>query len=245
MRNSRVKVIACEDLSVGYGDLRAVTSINLNVAAGEVVALIGANGVGKTTTLLTLVGELPPLGGVVLWEGRPTNAPLHVRVRKGLAFIPEDKVIVSDLSVQDNLKAGSAPEDKALALFPELTRLLSRKAGLLSGGEKQMLTLATALAREPKAIIVDELSLGLAPLVAERLARALRHAADHGLAVLVVEQNLRRVLSLSDRFYVIRRGSIELDGSSAAYVNRIEELANLLIPGGPVVIPAETSESED
>lgn len=230
-------LIHCEDLDVGYGDLKAGRSINIRVSRGEVVALIGPNGAGKTTTLLTLVGELPSLGGRVFWEGKVTRAPLHVLVRKGLAFISEKKVIVSNLSVRDNLKIGHAPEKRSLELFPELEPLLSRRAGLLSGGEQQILSLARALARNPTVVIVDELSLGLAPLVAERLAMSLRAAAQRGAAVLVVEQNLRQALALSDRFYVMRQGEVTHSVASTTYRDRIDDLTEMLLPtsdGGPI-----------
>jgi branched-chain amino acid transport system ATP-binding protein len=203
-------MIACENLDAGYGDLKAVSSIELTVSSGEVVALICANGEGKTTTLLTLVGELQPIGGTVFWDGRPTKAPLHRRVQHGLAFIPEEKVIVTELSVRDNIKLGPGSEEAALALFPELSRLLRRKAGLLSGGEQQMLTLASALAGNPKAVVID----------------------DNGVAVLVVEQDLHRALSLSDRFYLMRKGKIELEARSATYRDRIDELSERMLPGG-------------
>lgn len=222
-------VLRAEELDVGYGKLRAARSLDLHVAAGEVVSLIGANGVGKTTTLLTLAGELPALGGRVRWEGRPITEPLHVRARRGLAFIPEERSVVATMSVRDNLRLGGVSTSDAIAIFPELGPLIGRRAGLLSGGEQQMLTLARALARSPKAVIVDELSLGLAPLVAERLVQALRDVAAGGVAVLVVEQNLGRTLALSDRFYLMRGGRIKLSARSADYRERTDELEQLLV----------------
>jgi branched-chain amino acid transport system ATP-binding protein len=231
--------IECRSVAVGYGALRAVSDINLRVDAGEVVALIGANGTGKTTILLSLVGELPLLAGQVLLGGSPTRAPLYVLARQGVAFIPEHKLIVAGLTVKDNLKVGRAPIGSALASFPELKPLLDRKAGLLSGGEQQILTLARALARQPKVVIVDELSLGLAPQIADRLARHLRATADQGTAVLVVEQNLQRALSISDRFYLVRGGRVEDSERSATYRTRINDLTEMLlsnaeIPSAPV-----------
>lgn len=229
VRGDDTIVLQAEDLDVGYGKLRAARSLDLHVAAGEVVSLIGANGVGKTTTLLTLAGELPALGGRVRWEGRPTTEPLHVRARRGLAFIPEEKSVVATMSVKDNLRLGGVSASDAIAIFPELGPLVGRRAGLLSGGEQQMLTLARALARSPKAVIVDELSLGLAPLVAERLVQALRDVAAKGVAVLVVEQNLWRTLALSDRFYLMREGRIKLSAKSADYRERTDELEQMLV----------------
>jgi branched-chain amino acid transport system ATP-binding protein len=222
-------VIECRELDVGYGALTAARSLSLMVGRGEVVALVGPNGAGKTTLLLTLVGELPALRGEVLWLGEPTTAALHVRARRGLAFIPEQKSLVMGLSVRNNLRLASAPEETVISLFPELAPLLNRRAGLLSGGEQQMVTLGRALARSPKAVIVDELSQGLAPLVAERLVAALRDAASNGVAVLVVEQNLTRALTLSDRFYLLRQGRIVLSDAADSYRSRITELAELLV----------------
>ena len=228
VEDSRV-VIACRDLDVGYGALTAGRSLNIEVNAGEVVALIGPNGVGKTSTLLTLVGELSPIRGQVLWLGEPTTDSLHLRARRGLAFLPEQKSLVMALSVRNNLRLASASEEAVLSLFPEIERLLDRRAGLLSGGEQQMVTLARALARSPKAVIVDELSLGLAPLVADRLVVALRDAAAGGVAVLVVEQNLTRALNLADRFYLLRQGRIVLSESAATFRDRVSELAEMLV----------------
>jgi branched-chain amino acid transport system ATP-binding protein len=223
-------VLSCDALKVGYGDLAVGWGISLGVARGEVVALIGANGAGKTTTLLTLAGVLAPLEGKVLWEGLPSTVPLHLRARRGLAFIPQDRSVITTLSVRDNLRVGSAPEEIAVGLFPELERLMKRRAGLLSGGEQQILVLARALARQPKVVVVDELSLGLAPLVVERLVEALRTAAKGDTSVLVVEQNLVRALDLSDRFYLMRNGMIELGAASDTYRDRIEELAQRFMP---------------
>jgi len=220
------------DLDVGYGDLRAVSGVNVSVAAGEVVALIGPNGAGKTTTLQTLVGVLPALSGEVLLDGVPARGPLHVRVRNGLAFIPDEKMIVMALSVRDNIRLSRAPEPVTLELFPELEKLIKHSAGSLSGGEQQILTLAMGLARKPKIVIVDELSLGLAPMVSERLAQALRDAADRGTAVLVVEQNLKRALAMSDRFYMLRNGSVQFDARSDAYRDRIPYLTDFLLQAG-------------
>jgi branched-chain amino acid transport system ATP-binding protein len=222
-------VIECRDLNVGYGALTAARSLNLTVGRGEVVSLVGPNGAGKTTLLLTLVGELPALQGEVLWLGESTTAPLHVRARRGLAFLPEQKSLVMGLSLRNNLRLASAPEESVLSLFPELSPLLNRRAGLLSGGEQQMVTLGRALARSPKAVIVDELSLGLAPLVSDRLVVALREAASKGVAVLVVEQNLTRALALSDRFYLLRQGRIVLSDTADSYRSRITELAEMLV----------------
>jgi branched-chain amino acid transport system ATP-binding protein len=237
---ARPPIIQCRHLDVGYGDLRAAGPIDLSVAPGEAVALIGANGAGKTTILYTLAGVLRPLGGEVLWAGRPTNAPLHVRARQGLAFISDRKSVTTSLSVKDNLRVASVPVGRAIDLFPELRGLLDRPAGVLSGGERQMLTVARALGRLPDAVVVDELSLGLAPLVAERLYGALRAAVADGVAVLLVEQDLRLALSLTDRFYLLRDGKIQLSEKSALFRDRLTELAEMLVLSeGDRQVPSE------
>jgi branched-chain amino acid transport system ATP-binding protein len=226
---SDVPVLEVSGLSAGYGDLAAVRDVSLELRQGEVVALFGPNGAGKTSTLLATVGVLSPFGGEILWRGKPTRAPLHKLARSGLAFVPEERSIIRGLSVRDNLRLGSGPVDAALEIFPELSPLLRRQAGLLSGGEQQMLTLGRALAGQPAALLVDELSLGLAPLVVERLMRALRQAADErGVAVLLVEQQARRALALADRWYLLNRGCIVqagrgAEGFEAAYLASMTE----------------------
>lgn len=198
----------------GYGDLSAIRDISLHVFPGELVALFGPNGAGKTTTLMAAVGQLPRTSGQMLWNGAATSSPLHRLARKGLCYVPEERSIISGLSVLDNLKLGRGGVTNAIFHFPELESLLDRKAGLLSGGEQQMVTLGRALAMKPKALLVDELSLGLAPLVVDRLLSAIRGAADReGLGVLLVEQQARRALSVADRWYLLNNGSIVAEGA--------------------------------
>ena len=209
-------VLQVDGLSAGYGDLAAVREVDLTVHAGEVVALLGPNGAGKSTTLLTLGGELPPLGGRVNYLGRTDHDPLHRRVREGLGFVPEDRSVFHSLTVGSNLRLGPGPSDLALDLFPELRPLLGRRAGLCSGGEQQILALARALAARPRLLLVDELSLGLAPMVVGRLLEALRTAADEdGMGVLLVEQHAGQALSVADRAYVLNRGEVVMESSSA------------------------------
>ena len=209
-------VLELVGLTAGYGDLEAVRDISLEVRAGEVVALFGANGAGKTTTLLATVGVIQRLRGSVHWLGAPTQAPLHKLARSGLFFVPEQRSVISGLTCRDNLRLARGDVDAALAHFPELAPLLTRPAGLLSGGEQQMLILGRALARRPKALLVDELSLGLAPMIVDRLLLALRKAADEEqLAVLLVEQQARRALATADRWYLLKNGSLSATGSGS------------------------------
>jgi branched-chain amino acid transport system ATP-binding protein len=214
IREQPAIVLQVSELVAGYGDLAAVRGLNLELRAGEVVALLGPNGAGKTTTLLTLAGELPKIGGEVNYMGHPFSGPLHKRVRRGLGFVPEERSVFMNLSVADNLKISDCA-DQAVVLFPELKSLLGRRAGLLSGGQQQMLALGRALAMRPKMLFIDELSVGLAPLVVDRLLDAVTAAAhEAGTAVLLVEQQARRALRVADRWYLLRRGVVAAEGDA-------------------------------
>ncbi len=217
-------VIEARGVSVGYGPIPVLRDVSISVGSGEVVALLGVNGAGKTTTVRTLAGELRPTSGEVWFKGQATTAPLHKRAQLGLRLIPEERSVFMSLSTADNLRLGGGDAARALALFPELERLLRRKAGLLSGGEKQMLTLARALSCEPDVLLVDELSLGLAPLIFARLLKAVREAADRGAGILLVEQHIRQALEVADRAYVISRGQIAMQGTGAEMLDRIDEI---------------------
>jgi branched-chain amino acid transport system ATP-binding protein len=210
-------VIACEGLTAGYGDLAAVRDIDLTVAAGEVVALIGPNGAGKTTTLLTITGSLAPIKGKVLWRGAPTTQPLHRRAKDGLTFVTETGSVFSRMTAGENLRLAGVATKDVTAFFPELEPLMGRQAGLLSGGEQQMLTVGRALAKKPRALVVDELSMGLAPVVVTRLLEAIRRAADElGTAVLMVEQQAIRALEYADRWYLLSGGVVSAHGDRSA-----------------------------
>jgi branched-chain amino acid transport system ATP-binding protein len=202
-----------------------VRDLDLHVEPGEVVALIGPNGAGKTTTLLTIAGELPAISGDVVFRGAPTKAPLFRRARRGLGFVTEERSVFMALSAEENLRlAGVSPAD-AVAVFPELEPLMRRTAGLLSGGEQQMLTLARAVARDPKLLLVDELSLGLAPLVVKRLLQTVRRVANEkSTGILMVEQHVPQALNLADRVYVMQRGRIVMSGTADEVRGRIDEV---------------------
>jgi branched-chain amino acid transport system ATP-binding protein len=230
-------LLELDRLSTGYGKLTAVSNVSLRVAPGEVVALFGPNGAGKTSTLLATVGVLPRRSGQVEWCGASAPKSLHAFTRAGLAFVPETRSIISSLSTRDNLRLGRGTVEAALEYFPVLTRYLDRRAGLLSGGEQQILMLARALAARPRLLIVDELSLGLAPRVVERLLTALRQAAeDEGLAVLLIEQQMRRALAVADRWYLLKNGTVTADGKADAAGTAILQkayLASIGIKEGP------------
>lgn len=223
-------LLEARGLAAGYDDAPVVHDVDMRVERGEVVALLGPNGVGKTTTLLTLSGELPPIAGEVIWQGLATTAPLHKRARQGLGLVTEDRSVFMGLSTADNLSLGRIQRARALAVFPELRALMRRRAGLLSGGEQQMLTIARALARDPKLLLIDELSLGLAPVIVQRLLRAVRDAAsDRGIGVLLVEQHVPRALSIADRVYVMQRGKIALEGTAEDLRRDLDQLKDIYL----------------
>ena len=200
---------------LGYGGAPVCRGLDLDVRDGEVVCLLGSNGAGKTTTMLSIAGEIPLISGSIRLHSQPTTAPLHRRAKAGLSFVTEERSVIMRLTAEENLRLAGVPTEKAVAMFPQLGPLMARPAGLLSGGEQQMLTLARALARSPKILLADELSLGLAPLVVEQLLTAVRTAADsQGVACLLVEQHVRQALEIADRVYVLQRGRIVMSGTS-------------------------------
>jgi branched-chain amino acid transport system ATP-binding protein len=218
-------ILTARSLSAGYFGHAFVQDLDLEIRRGEVVALIGPNGAGKTTTLLALAGELPLLGGSIDFAGIAASAPLHQRARAGLAFVTEERSVFMRMTVADNLRLGGCDLDTAFDLFPPLKPLAGRLAGLLSGGEQQMLTLGRALTRDISVLLIDELSLGLAPLIVARLLEAVRAAAtEKGIGVLLVEQQVEAALAVSDRAYVLRRGSVALSGDSREISERVREL---------------------
>jgi branched-chain amino acid transport system ATP-binding protein len=226
----KTALLAARGLAAGYHGHPVIEGVDLEVAAGEVLVLLGANGAGKTTTLRALAGELAPIAGEVLLDGLPTRASVDRRARRGLAFVPEERAVYNKLTVHENLKVGRCSVEGALELFPELKPLLKRSAGLCSGGEQQMLALAKALARRPKCLLADELSLGLAPRVVSRLLDAVRAAADtQSLGVLLVEQHVSKALAVADRVQVMRRGRIVLQGRASDFIDRGDELQALYL----------------
>ncbi len=227
-------LLECRELSAGYGEIAVVHHLDLKVEAGQVVTLVGANGAGKSTTLLTLAGAMPPLGGEVLLFGSPTRAPLHQRARAGLSLVTEERSVIMELTAAQNLRLAKVSNESAISVFPELQRLLHRPAGMLSGGEQQMLTVARALRRRAKLLLADELSLGLAPRVVERLLAALRAAADEqGVGVLLVEQHIRQALAVADYGYVMQRGRVVLSGPASELRDRQGEIEKWYLAAQP------------
>jgi branched-chain amino acid transport system ATP-binding protein len=218
-------LLEARGLDAGYGSLAAVRGLDLEVRAGEIAVLLGPNGAGKTTTVLTLAGALRPLGGEVRWLGRPVDAPLHRRARDGLALVTDDRSVFMRMTVAENLRLALGPRrERPLELFPELRDHVARRVGLLSGGQQQMLALGRALAAEPRLLIADELSLGLAPIIVSRLLHAVRAAADAGLGVLLVEQFAHSALEVADRAYVLQRGEVVLGGPADEVLERFDDV---------------------
>jgi branched-chain amino acid transport system ATP-binding protein len=218
-------MLTLENVSVSYGAIEALTDINLNVEQGEVVTLIGANGAGKTTTLRTITGLLDPSEGRVMYEGKQiSGVPAHKLVSMGIAMSPEGRGVFANLTVRENLEMGAfiRKDKKGIAddmergftLFPRLKEREQQKAGTLSGGEQQMLAMARALMSRPRLLLLDEPSLGLAPLVVHSIFQAIDEIQAEGTTILLVEQNANAALHHSDRAYVLETGSIVMQGIS-------------------------------
>jgi branched-chain amino acid transport system ATP-binding protein len=226
-------LLECTGLATGYSGTPVVRDVDLRVEAGEVVALLGPNGAGKTTTLLALAGELPLSAGEVRFRGVATTAPLFRRVRSGMGFVTEERSVFMQLTTAENLRVAGIPAARAVDVFPELGPLMGRTAGLLSGGEQQMLTLARAVCREPALLLADELSLGLAPLVVKRLLDTVRRVAtDQSTGVLLVEQHVRQALRIADRVYVMQRGQIVITGTVDEVRGRLDEIEATYLSDG-------------
>ena len=210
------------NLSVHYGRVVAVSDVAFRVPAGQVVALLGANGAGKSSILKGVAGLAPSKGEVRLNQAGLNKMPTHLRVAAGLALSPEGRHVFPSMTVRENLELGYRPGTRSVeeamnhmfALFPRLQERLSQKAGSMSGGEQQMLAIARALMSSPGVLMLDEPTLGLAPLVVEELRLALRRLRNDGLAVLLAEQNAEFALASSDTAYVLERGAIVREGRS-------------------------------
>ena len=218
-------MLEVRDLQVYYGMIHAIKGISFDVNQGEVIALIGANGAGKTTTLHTITGLLAPKSGSVLFEGKDiTKVPAHKIVSMGMAHVPEGRRVFAELSVYENLKIGAYTRkdkkeiEESLAnvykRFPRLEERKNQMAGTLSGGEQQMLAMGRALMSKPKIILMDEPSMGLSPIFVNEIFDIIRAVSESGTTVLLVEQNAKKALSISDRAYVLETGTITMSGKA-------------------------------
>ena len=218
-------MLEVSDLQVFYGEIHALKGVSLKVEQGEIVALLGNNGAGKTTTLKTISGLLRPRAGMVLLEGQPVHAlPPHEIVARGVGHAPEGRKIFNRLTVLENLEMGAylrsdrdVPEDvdRVFTLFPRLKERRTQVAGTLSGGEQQMLAIGRALMTHPRILLLDEPSMGLAPILVEQIFQTVEDINRQGTTILLVEQNAAIALSVAHRAYVLETGSIALSGSAA------------------------------
>jgi branched-chain amino acid transport system ATP-binding protein len=226
-------LLVVENLAVNYGKIRAVSGVSLTVGEGEIVALVGANGAGKTTVLRTISALMRPAGGRVVFNGEEIHSLRGYQVtRKGVVHVPEGRMVVPHFTVEENLRTGTfLAADKAViserlgevyTYFPNLKQREKQRAGTLSGGEQQMLAIGRGLMMGPRLLLLDEPSLGLAPLIIEDIYEILKKINLTGTAILLVEQNVYEALSLSSRAYVLENGKISLTGSSSELMNNPE-----------------------
>ena len=228
--DARPPLLALERLAVAYGGIQAVKGIDLEVRDGELVCLIGANGAGKTTTLKGICGLLPVKSGTIRYAGDDiTGVPSYRLVRRGLAMVPEGRGMFGALTIEENLAMGAyartdragvrADAERVFALFPRLKERRRQTAGTLSGGEQQMLAMARALMSRPRLLLLDEPSMGLAPLMVKKVFETIIAVAKEGVTMLLIEQNARLALEVSDRGYVMESGEITLEGPAPALLH--------------------------
>ena len=218
-----MSLLEVKNLKVAYGGIQAVKGIDLHIDQGELVTLIGANGAGKTTTLRTLVGMVKPAEGTIQYDGKPTGkTPVFDFVRKGLVMVPEGRGVFGRLTVEENLRMGAyyrndesairSEIDYVYELFPRLKERMTQLAGTLSGGEQQMLAVCRWLMSEPKLILLDEPSLGLAPIIVKGIFELITQIREQGITVLLVEQNAKKALAICDYAYVLENGRVAMEG---------------------------------
>jgi branched-chain amino acid transport system ATP-binding protein len=226
-------VLHVEALEAGYDDVQVLWGISLSVARGTMTTLLGANGAGKTTSLRAITGSIRPFAGRVFFAGEDvTRLSPHAKAARGLVLVPEGRQLFSNMTVEENLEMGAFSKrarqkfkqrlSQVFTLFPRLLERREQKAGTFSGGEQQMLAIARGLMSNPEVLIIDELSLGLAPVVVQQLAGTLKALKDSGMTILLVEQNVHLALALSDYAYVIAEGRPVIEGRCADVAERPE-----------------------
>jgi branched-chain amino acid transport system ATP-binding protein len=229
MQHRSRQVLSVKDLRSSYGRIEALHGVSLDVAAGEIVTLVGANGAGKTTLLRAISGVQPILSGRIYFAGRPIeHTPPHARVTLGIAQVPEGRQLFAPLSVEDNLKLGAWTRraiepgtalDRVYNLFPMLAELRHTIAGALSGGQQQLLAIGRALTANPRLLLLDEPSMGLAPILVDQILNVILNLKRAGLTVLLVEQNAMAALGIADRGYVLETGTISANGAASDIKN--------------------------
>jgi branched-chain amino acid transport system ATP-binding protein len=235
-------MLEVEDLHIRYGAIRAVRGVSLKAETGELVALIGTNGAGKSSTLLSIAGALKPAAGSIRLIGEEiAGSKPETITRKGIATVPETRDVFTDLTVDENLTLGgyirrsdaagvAADRARMMGLFPRLAERTGQTAGTLSGGEQQMLVIARALMSRPKVLLLDEPSLGLAPVIVDQIFEMIGELKKSGLTIVLVEQNVAKALSVADRVYVMRLGQIATSGT-AAEIGAVTDLTSLYLGG--------------
>ena len=225
-----MSLLSLTDVHVGYGGIKAVKGVSFHVDDGELVTLIGANGAGKTTTLKAISGLLRPTSGEIVYDGvRIVGLASHVIARQGLALVPEGRGVFPGLTIEENLAMGAyrrndqagiaADMEQAFERFPRLKERAKQTAGTLSGGEQQMLAISRALMSRPKLLLLDEPSMGLAPIMVQKIFSVVREVAATGVTILLIEQNAKLALQVSNRAYVMDGGLITLEGESSALLD--------------------------
>lgn len=231
-------ILEVRGLKVSYGAIRALLGVDILVKSGEIVCVIGANGAGKSTLLKAIMGEVRKESGSVLFEGKPLPEKTYEVVERGLTLVPEGRRVFSNLTVYENLLMGAFPRnDKdgierdlewVYSLFPRLREREGQLAGTLSGGEQQMLAIARGLMRRPKILLLDEPSLGLAPILVNEIFKELKRINEEGVTILLVEQNAKQALKVSHRGYVLQTGRVVLEGSSSELLQKEDLLRSYL-----------------
>jgi branched-chain amino acid transport system ATP-binding protein len=222
-----------ENLESGYGEVQVLWGVSIKVRSGQLTTILGANGAGKTTTLRTIVHWLKPWKGRVVLDGDDvTRLSMHAKAQRGLVLVPEGRQLFGDMTVHENLEMGAYPPrtrknaaknlERVYALFPRLKERSSQRAGTLSGGEQQMLAVGRGLMQEPEVLMIDELSLGLSPLLAQQLFLTLKKLKQEGITIVLVEQNVHLALALADYAYVMAEGRVRLEGPSQEVANNNE-----------------------